>query len=231
MAQGKFRLGIVKKISSVRTGIHRIRREGRLRNLHPWRHGNSAGPKVMGSLFQAVPPLGRCPYIWTRVTFRGLFQPVVLWHSVGCGMSFKCYSQWNSLSLDLHTGRQCFWCTVGAQKCLYQFSAGERNINDIKFLCVGFSVGSTFWMPELRAVQKGFSKHCLGIILPLVNICPCFGWDRGSFLVAGIMLCLGFRMRIMLVTPCCCRCCWAVLILCQGFFGGLCPTSGRAGGT
>lgn len=50
------------------------------------------------------------------------------------------------------------------------------------------------------------------------------------FLVAGTVLCFGYRMRIMLITCCCLSWHWAVLTLSQGFFRfSHCPVS-REGG-
>ena len=52
------------------------------------------------------------------------------------------------------------------------------------------------------------------------------------FFVAGIVLCFGFRMTIMLITHCCSSCCYAVFILSHGLFSfSYCPASGGWGCT
>lgn len=51
------------------------------------------------------------------------------------------------------------------------------------------------------------------------------------FLVAGTVLCLGFRVRIMLITHLCFSCCWEGLAQSQRFFSFSCgPESEEAGG-
>ena len=53
------------------------------------------------------------------------------------------------------------------------------------------------------------------VVWPVVLISA--GIELIFFLVAGTVLCFGFRMRIMLITHRCFSCCWAVLTLVKDF--------------
>ena len=57
------------------------------------------------------------------------------------------------------------------------------------------------------------------------------GIELFFFLVAGMVLCFAFRMRIILILQGRFSCCWAVLKLSQGpFCSSCCPVSKKAGG-
>ena len=57
------------------------------------------------------------------------------------------------------------------------------------------------------------NKH-LQLVSSVVSWCHGFSCESYFFfLVAGMVLCLGFRMRIMLITRWCVSCCWVFLTL------------------